>query len=159
MIHGRKLNGMHPIRQWDLSALPRRSERCDHSHMANAAPNALAAAILARMEEQGIGQKALALKAGLNETYVRDILKARSRHPHAAKLAMIADALGCRASDLLDAAAPPELRELVSDPAELLLLATWRKLAQKERESVLEYIAFRLSRSTDKPEPAAPPTP
>jgi transcriptional regulator with XRE-family HTH domain len=127
--------------------------------MANAAPTAIAAAIRARMQQEGIGQKALALKAGLNETYVRDILHGKSRHPHAAKLAMIAAALNCRAADLLDAAASPQLGELVTDAAELLLLATWRKLSQQERESVLDYVSFRLSRSADKPEPGATPLP
>lgn len=121
--------------------------------MANAALTPVAAAIRARMAREGIGQKALALKAGLNETYVRDILAGRSRHPHAAKLAMIAGALNCRAADLLDAAAAPQAGELVTDPAELLLLATWRKLAEQERKMVLDYIAFMLSRSADHPQP------
>jgi len=54
-----------------------------------------------RMDEKGFKQKALALAADLNETYVRDILKGKSKNPEASKLARIAAALGCSSDDLL----------------------------------------------------------
>ncbi|MFT8953764.1 MAG: LexA family transcriptional regulator [Gluconobacter sp.] len=54
-----------------------------------------------RMDAKGFKQKALAIKADLNETYVRDILKGKSKNPEASKLARIAAALGCSSDDLL----------------------------------------------------------
>jgi transcriptional regulator with XRE-family HTH domain len=52
------------------------------------------------MDSRQIGQKALALKAGVNETYVRDILRGRSLNPTESRLRKVADALDCRVSDL-----------------------------------------------------------
>jgi len=54
-----------------------------------------------RMEERGFKQKALAIAADLNETYVRDILKGKSKNPEASKLARLAEALGCTSDQLL----------------------------------------------------------
>jgi transcriptional regulator with XRE-family HTH domain len=53
-----------------------------------------------RMKARGLGQKALSLKADLNETYVRDILKGKSRNPRQEHLQKLALALECRVSDL-----------------------------------------------------------
>ncbi len=49
----------------------------------------------------GLSQKALARKAGVGDTYVRDILKGKSRNPGGEKLECIAAVLGCTARDLL----------------------------------------------------------
>jgi transcriptional regulator with XRE-family HTH domain len=60
-----------------------------------------------RMKAKGLGQKALSLKAGLNDTYVRDLFKGKSLNPRQEHLQKLALALECRVSDLtgeLDAA-------------------------------------------------------
>ncbi|GCD74216.1 transcriptional regulator [Acetobacter pasteurianus NBRC 3299] len=54
-----------------------------------------------RMALLGLSQKALARKAGVGDTYVRDILKGKSRNPGGEKLECIAAVLGCTARDLL----------------------------------------------------------
>lgn len=54
-----------------------------------------------RMAHLGLSQKALARKAGVGDTYVRDILKGKSRNPGGEKLECIAAVLGCTARDLL----------------------------------------------------------
>ena len=97
-----------------------------------------------------IGQKALALKAQVNETYVRDILKGKSRNPEAAKLARVAEALGVPAAALLNAAGAPKALELVEDPKELLLLRAWRELSESEQKGVWDFIEFRRSQM-DRP--------
>jgi transcriptional regulator with XRE-family HTH domain len=108
----------------------------------------LAVNLRRRMRAMKIGQKQLATLAGVNETYVRDILKGRSRNPTASKLRRVATVLECEASDLMDATvSAAEAGQFVRDPRELLLLETWRKLSQEEREGVLSYIAFRLSQA------------
>lgn len=106
------------------------------------------------MREQGangkpLGQKALALLAGVGETYVRDILKGRSKSPEAGKLKLLADALGCPPSRLLDLAGASEASELVDNPRELLLLSTWRYLPDQEQEAVLDFVKFLLGRLKD----------
>jgi transcriptional regulator with XRE-family HTH domain len=136
---------MRPIRQWDRSPLPARAIEWDHSQMPKVADTPLARRIDARMKALGIGQKHLALRAGLNETYVRDILAGKSRNPLAAKLAQLATVLECDVAELLALAGTPQSGQLVADPAELLLLTTWRQLPQQEREGVLDFIHFRLS--------------
>lgn len=141
---------MHPIRQWDVSPLAVSNAKEDIPPMTEAPATPLARAIQARMRALGIGQKHLALRAGLNETYVRDLLKGRSRNPIAANLAKLARALECDLTDLLQLSAAPQNSELVSDPLELCLLATWRELPEQERESVLDFIEFRLRRLTGR---------
>lgn len=53
-----------------------------------------------RMRQAGFTQKSLALKAGLNETAVRDILKGRSKDPQYSTLNAIARTLKCTIEDL-----------------------------------------------------------
>ncbi len=53
------------------------------------------------MNELGLNQKRLSLGAGLNETYVRDIIKGRTRNPRTDSLGKLARALGCSRADLL----------------------------------------------------------
>lgn len=107
-----------------------------------------------------VGQKHLAQEAssniagGVSETYIRDILKGKSRNPQATKLRAVALALrarGVEADHLLGMASTPEAGEFVRDPAELLLLHTWRKLPEQEREGVRDYIDFRLSQALRAP--------
>lgn len=50
--------------------------------------------IAARMEELGLNAKQLSLTAGLNETYVRDLLKAENPNPRFYHLKALANRLG-----------------------------------------------------------------
>lgn len=115
-----------------------------------------------------VGQKRLAEEAsaliagGVSETYIRDILKGKSRNPQASKLRAVTEALqrrGVDAAHLLGLASTPEAGEFVRDPAELFLLHTWRKLPKEERKDVGSYIDFRLAKAlqapTRKPDDAA----
>lgn len=69
-----------------------------------------------RMLLLGMQQKHLARAAGLNETYVRDLIKGKSKNPKNEHLAKLAEALGCTIGDLM----PPTRQRLgfKSDPAE-----------------------------------------
>jgi transcriptional regulator with XRE-family HTH domain len=53
-----------------------------------------------RMKRMGLTQKSLAIKAGLNETAVRDILKGRSKDPQLSTLRALGRILGCTVEDL-----------------------------------------------------------
>lgn len=63
--------------------------------------SSLATELHRRMKKEGFNQKSLATAAGLNETYVRDILKGKSKNPEAGRLSRIAAVLGCSITDLL----------------------------------------------------------
>ncbi|WP_026792193.1 LexA family transcriptional regulator [Pleomorphomonas oryzae] len=52
------------------------------------------------MREKGFNMKSLSLKAGLGETYVRDILK-RGREPGVEKARVLAEVLGVRMNEIL----------------------------------------------------------
>lgn len=52
------------------------------------------------MHEKGFNMKSLSLKAGLGETYVRDILK-RGREPGVEKARALAEVLGVRMTDII----------------------------------------------------------
>lgn len=107
-----------------------------------------------------VGQKHLAQEAsaraqnGVSETYIRDILKGKSRNPQASRLRAVVEALQARgvdASGLLGLASTPQTGEFVRDPAELLLLHAWRKFTEQERKDIRSYIDFRLSQSLEAP--------
>lgn len=53
-----------------------------------------------RMPEKGFTPKSLSLAAGLNETYVRDILVGKSKNPATSKVAKLADLLECTLEEL-----------------------------------------------------------
>jgi transcriptional regulator with XRE-family HTH domain len=95
------------------------------------------------MAEARIGQKKLAQKAGLNDTYVRDILSGRSRNPGAGRLSKVAEALQVDVSVLLDAAKAGA----GEDPRERLLLSTWRRLPEDAKAQTLDFVAFHLERA------------
>lgn len=120
--------------------------------MPDEAQTPLALYLRARMDEIGIGQKQLALQAGLGDTYVRDILKGRSTSPQVVKLARLAAALAVPVDRLLRLSTAGEPTEVVEDEAELVLLRAWRQLPDTEREGVLRYINFRLTDLSD-PQP------
>jgi transcriptional regulator with XRE-family HTH domain len=107
-----------------------------------------------RMAEQGLKQKELALRSGLNETYVRDILTGKSQNPRLAQLAMLAKGLGCEVSDLtqpksesgspetIDNVQPPGILPL--RPGEIPLLRIWRLLGHPARDRVMELMVELL---------------
>lgn len=65
-------------------------------------PGSLAYELEQRMRAAGFNQRSLAVAAGLNETYVRDLLRGRSRNPKSGHLAKLAETLGCSVSDLAE---------------------------------------------------------
>lgn len=64
-----------------------------------------------RMLAKAMTQKGLALKAGLNETAVRDILRGRSKDPQISTLRAIARELGCGVEDLYGDPRPAGLHD------------------------------------------------
>lgn len=103
------------------------------------------------MDSVPIKQKHLAERAGVNPTYIRDILKGKSKNPITGKLRSVIDAfesLGVDARHLFGLAAAPETAEMVSDPSELFLLHTWRKLPEEERKDIREFIVYRMARAS-----------
>lgn len=118
----------------------------------DAAP--VAREIYRRMKAAKLGQKALAQIAGVNDTYVRDILKAKSLNPKSEQLSKVAEALGCTLLDLTDprpAGEVPPATEIVDDPDELAWLALWRRLTPVGRRRMLAGAA------EDVPAPAKRP--
>lgn len=128
----------------------------DKSHMARVpklSPDAVPVAheVHHRMVERGIGQKALAQGAGLNETYVRDLFAAKSKNPKTDQLQKLADFFGCTLEDLTgpgSAGSDQHQYELVDPssilplhPSELPLIAMWRLLDRPSRDSILARVA------------------
>lgn len=100
----------------------------------------IAREVLRRMREAGLTQKSLALKAGVNEGYVRDLFRGKSLNPRQDHLAKIAMVLGCTILDLIDPGAPrrqPQRGEVVNKPDELALLDFWRRLTNEGKRQVL----------------------
>jgi phage repressor protein C with HTH and peptisase S24 domain len=54
-----------------------------------------------RMKAAGYNQRSLARAAGLNDTYIRDIIKGKSPSPRSEDLGKVAAALGCSITSLL----------------------------------------------------------
>lgn len=102
-----------------------------------------------RMAAKGLGPKALSLRAGLNETYVRDLLKGRSRNPRQAHLQKLANALECEVGDLTSAT--------LVDQNRLDLLAAYDAMDEAQRQALLT-MAKGVVRRDPEPEPQRPAT-
>ena len=61
------------------------------------------------MKILNLDMKGLSIKAGLNETFVKDIINGRSRNPTATRLAKLAKALGCTVADLTGEHTPSQV--------------------------------------------------
>lgn len=96
------------------------------------------------MVSLGLTQKALAMLAGVNETYVRDLYKGKSRNPTTGKLAAIARALGCRLEDLTDPRRPGLGEQAGQDSehlSELAVVGLWRRLSPRsKREAIVKLL-------------------
>lgn len=113
-----------------------------------------------RMRLAGLTQKSLAVAAGLNETYVRDLFSGRSQNPKSEHLAKLADALRCQVADLIrpiSAAASAEDIEFAKPadllplrPAEVGLIRLFRVLDQPERDALIDMAAELMSISRHK---------
>lgn len=102
-----------------------------------------------RMKEKGIGQKRLALEADLKETYVRDILKGKSKRPDVFSVGRLAHVLGCSIEELIGFAAvdAPQMRhsvdrsetpsQAVYTKEELAIVNLWRSLIPNQREHLI----------------------
>lgn len=91
-------------------------------------PTHVAHRVAALMASAGMNQKHLARVAGLNETYVRDLLKGRSKNPKHQHLAKLAEALDTTVDQLMAAEGRPmsgiQPEGLIRDDAHGLGLAT-----------------------------------
>jgi phage repressor protein C with HTH and peptisase S24 domain len=77
--------------------MPRRALLWDDSRMEQFQ---VARAVERRMKTLRLTAKSLSKRAGLNETFVRDLLEGRSRNPRADSLEKLAKALDCAVGDL-----------------------------------------------------------
>jgi transcriptional regulator with XRE-family HTH domain len=108
------------------------------------------------MVDLGMSQKALAIAAGLNDTYARDLFTGRSQKPQAEHLQKIAAVLGCDLDDLMSSAPVSEKQVdnvvdfsgiLPLHPSEFPLIRMWRILNKSERDTILAWIADLASRN------------
>jgi transcriptional regulator with XRE-family HTH domain len=112
---------------------------------------AIARNVRLRMEAKGLGPKALSLKADLNETYVRDILKGKSRNPRQAHLQKLAAALDCRVSDLTDELDPAGVGAVPKQDLRRDLHAAIDAMDEDQRRAVLTIIKMMVPReATDE---------
>lgn len=109
----------------------------------------IAHAIHRRMRELKLNQKNLAERAGLNEDYVRDILRGKSKRPQAGHLVAIADVLNCSIDDLFGvppANARPVTSDLVDESEGRAFFGMLGVLPESERTDLLVSIYHRLRR-------------
>lgn len=106
------------------------------------------------MEFRGFGQKALARKAGLNETYVRDILKGKSRNPTQSRLSKLAIALDCSVNDLTGDGAESRYNDL----QRAAWNAAFDRLSPGDREFLIRSAQGLVSDDPPDPIPFLPRT-
>lgn len=95
------------------------------------------------MQERGFTQKGLAIKAGLNETYVRDILKGNMENPSLPKLLKL-----CKALDVLPHDLMPEMKEFY--PPEMVdAMEEMTRLLEAQRSVKAKIVAARKPKNTN----------
>ena len=100
----------------------------------------LAAEVYRRMVVCELTQIGLARKAGLNETYVRDLFRGKSLNPKQAELAKLAAALGCTVTDLTSpgrSRGDDKDEKLAKTAEELMILRIWRVLGPEGRNRLV----------------------
>jgi transcriptional regulator with XRE-family HTH domain len=133
----------------------------DNSHMEN--ESTIARNVRLRMENMGLGQKALSRKADLNETYVRDILKGKSLNPRQGHLQKLALALDCLVTDLTGELDVPGAGGTPKSGFRHQLLAAFDELSdQRDWETAVRIVqGFRRddppTTSSPRPKERAPP--
>ncbi len=110
-----------------------------------------------RMESKGLSRKSLSLKAGLNETYVRDILTGRSSNPRQGHLQKLALALECRVSDLTGEIESGQNMPGRSDDVKVALHTAIDEMSDEKRRALL--ILITRNETTAPPEDASPGPP
>ena len=128
---------------WDRSPLPPAGRLGNNPGMraiklsADAIP--AAREIHRRMIARNLGQKSLALTAGVNETYVRDLFQGKSQNPKLNELVKIAQALDCTILDLVDSARADQVKDgenTAKTASELGLLRIWRRASPGGRARI-----------------------
>lgn len=121
----------------------------------------LALELKRRMEMAGFNQKSLALAADLNETYVRDILKGKSKSPEATRLSRIAATLGCRVSDLLHPGSGNKSKggwavtftddpaKIVQTPEEAEWIGAWRDMNEPQQRRAIALVKAMIDADSD----------
>jgi transcriptional regulator with XRE-family HTH domain len=89
-----------------------------------------------RMRKHGLNQRSLALRAGLNATAVRDILKGKSKTPLYSTIQRLATALGCTPEDLMTPRQLDAVRNIERS------LAGARQAVDAEVRKVLEQVGL-----------------
>jgi len=106
------------------------------SRTKNTLESPLVQELIRRMQASGLNQKKLALKAGLNETAVRDIRKGKSKHPRHDTVEKLAHALGCSAIELLN----PNIKNINVDKID----TTLRDINNSQIEKTLSNLKISL---------------
>ncbi len=53
------------------------------------------------IDEKGLSMRGLSLKAGMSESYIKDLVSGKTNNPTVEKIVGISDALGCAPNDLI----------------------------------------------------------
>ncbi len=110
------------------------------AHMLGKIPNmGIKERIVQRMQEMNLKSATLSKLAGLNQTYVRDLLSSDDPNPRIRHLTALADALEVSVEWLLDGAESEQESEITD---------LWEhKLDKQARQAVLDFARFKASQS------------
>lgn len=140
--------------KWDTSRLPSLILSGDILRMKETRPPAPDAGFTAhevyrRMKASGFNQLSLATAADLNSTYVRDILRGKSRNPKSQHIQKLAVALECEPSDLTDpgrSGGDEQPGKAANRLSERAVIEMWRALSEHGKELMIRRIAELLPR-------------
>jgi transcriptional regulator with XRE-family HTH domain len=113
-------------------------------------PNATVQEIFRRMNQLKLNPSSLAARAGLNESYFRDLFRGKSQNPLLAHLPAIAKALQCEEANLRNPGASddePDIENREQEIEEILLLTVWRRLSRAGKARVLRALRDEEARS------------
>jgi transcriptional regulator with XRE-family HTH domain len=103
----------------------------------------LADELRARMRAAGLKPKTLATLAGVNQTYVRDILRGRSKNPKVEQLAKVTSVLGTSITEVMPRTAPETVRQKIG--RRMRLVREYRRQSLEEFASTLDVPASDLA--------------
>ncbi|QGA55892.1 MULTISPECIES: hypothetical protein [Brucella] len=101
--------------------------------------------VIERLAQLGLGAVEAATAAGIERTFIRDIVEDKKKSVRADKLPILAMALKLDASALASGNLVPIEEDRITDPEDEEFMELWKKASSADRDVILALLRSRLS--------------
>lgn len=129
-----------PTFQWETSDFPLEAEKSYSQRAMN-----LKEIVIERLNQLGLGAVEAATAAGIERTFIRDIVEDKKKSVRADKLPVLAAALKLDPSALAAGTLVPIDETTLPDPEDVEFMELWKKANSADRDVILALLRSRIS--------------